>query len=124
MMRCLTAAMAGLLCSISAANSTECPGNPGALGTSRVIAFDPTEHLRLGGMQYPETLPLRDKEIVLTFDDGPLPRYTNQVLDILAAECVRATFFIVGQMARAYPDESARFIWKAIRLARTARTIQ
>ncbi len=40
---------------------------------------------------------------MLTFDDGPLPRYSNQVLDILASECVKATFFLVGEMARAYP---------------------
>jgi hypothetical protein len=31
---------------------------------------DPTEHGRIGTMQYGETLPLRDHEVVLTFDDG------------------------------------------------------
>ena len=46
----------------------------------------------------------RRQEVVLTFDDGPLPRYTNQILDILAAECVKATFFLVGRMAQAYPE--------------------
>jgi hypothetical protein len=55
-------------------------------------------------MQYPETLPLNDHEVVLTFDDGPVPRYTSGVLKALASECVRATFFMVGQMARAYPS--------------------
>jgi peptidoglycan/xylan/chitin deacetylase (PgdA/CDA1 family) len=54
-------------------------------------------------MQYPDSLPLADKEIVLTFDDGPLPPYSNQILDILASECVKATYFLVGEMARAYP---------------------
>src|SRR6266550_5100904 len=49
------------------------------------------------------TLPLNDLEVVLTFDDGPLPRYTNRILETLASECVKATFFMVGQMARAYP---------------------
>lgn len=82
----------------------QCPGHPDALGTSRTLVVDPREHPRIGTMQYSETLPLRDREVVLTFDDGPLPRYTNQVLDILAAECVKATFFVVGRMARAYPD--------------------
>ena len=43
-----------------------------------------------------ETLPLVDKEVVLTFDDGPIPPYTTRILDILAAECVKATYFIVG----------------------------
>jgi peptidoglycan/xylan/chitin deacetylase (PgdA/CDA1 family) len=55
-------------------------------------------------MQYHETLPLRDKEVVLTFDDGPLPPYSTRVLQALAAECVKATFFLVGRQARAYPD--------------------
>src|SRR4029077_9261725 len=39
----------------------------------------------------------------LTFDDGPIPPYTTKVLDILAANCVKATYFIVGEMAREYP---------------------
>jgi peptidoglycan/xylan/chitin deacetylase (PgdA/CDA1 family) len=54
-------------------------------------------------MQYPDTLPLNDKEVVLTFDDGPVPRYSNEILDILASQCVKATYFMVGEMARAYP---------------------
>jgi len=55
-------------------------------------------------MSYPETLPLRDKEVVLTFDDGPEHPNTADVLDILASECVRATFFIVGRMAKIHPE--------------------
>ena len=55
-------------------------------------------------MQYRETLPLEDHEVVLTFDDGPLGRNSNQVLDILAAQCVKATFFIIARMARDYPE--------------------
>jgi peptidoglycan/xylan/chitin deacetylase (PgdA/CDA1 family) len=54
-------------------------------------------------MQYPDSLPLNDKEVVLTFDDGPLLPYSNQILDILASQCVKATYFLVGQMARAFP---------------------
>jgi peptidoglycan/xylan/chitin deacetylase (PgdA/CDA1 family) len=87
--------------SVSAA---ECPGNPGALGTSRTLVVDPREHARIGTMQYTETLPLQDHEVVLTFDDGPLPPHSTQVLDILAAQCVKATFFIIGRMARDYPE--------------------
>src|SRR5262249_60984755 len=82
----------------------ECTGNPDALGTSRPIVVDPLEHPRLGGMQYRESLPLEDHEVVLTFDDGPLPPRTNHVLDTLASECVKATFFLVGKMATTYPD--------------------
>ncbi|HXQ84077.1 MAG TPA: polysaccharide deacetylase family protein, partial [Xanthobacteraceae bacterium] len=80
-----------------------CPGNPNALGTSRVLAIDPADYPRLGRMQYPNSLPLADKEVVITFDDGPLPLYSNQILDILASECVKVTYFLVGSMARAYP---------------------
>jgi peptidoglycan/xylan/chitin deacetylase (PgdA/CDA1 family) len=53
-------------------------------------------------------LPLTDKEVVLIFDDGPVPRYSNQILDILAAQCVKATFFLVGEMARAHPSTVRR----------------
>ena len=54
-------------------------------------------------MQYNETLPLNDREVVLTFDDGPVPRHTGSVLETLASECTKATFFMVGQMANSYP---------------------
>ena len=55
-------------------------------------------------MQYPQSLPLADKEVVLTFDDGPIPPHSNAALDILAAQCVKATFFLVGEMAREFPS--------------------
>lgn len=84
--------------------ASECPGNRDALGTSRVIVVDPREHPRVGTFQYRETLPLNDHEVVLTFDDGPLPPYTTRILDTLASNCVKATFFIVGRMANASPD--------------------
>src|ERR1700761_7161715 len=83
-----------------AASAADCPDHPNALGTSRTLVVDPREHPRIGTMQYRETLPLADHEVVLTFDDGPLPRNSNKILDILAAECVKATFFTIGQMAR------------------------
>src|ERR1700691_2998102 len=86
------------------ASAADCPGHPAALGTSRTLVVDPREHTRIGTMQYPETLPLEDHEVVLTFDDGPLPRNSNQILEILASECVKATFFEIGRMAQAYPE--------------------
>ena len=89
------------------ASASECPGNPGALGTSRTIVVDPSEHSLLGGYQYRESLPLNDKEVVITFDDGPLPPYSTRILDILAQECVKATFFMVGRMARSFPQARA-----------------
>lgn len=91
-----------------AALGAPCPGNPDALGTSRTIVVDPTEHNRIGTMQYSVSLPLAEKEVVLTFDDGPLPPYTDRILETLARECVQATFFVVGRMARAYPDAARR----------------
>ena len=42
--------------------------------------------------------------VYLTFDDGPHAEYTPQVLDVLARHDARATFFVVGRLARAYPD--------------------
>src|SRR5580700_2221824 len=101
-----TAVAFGLLAGFAAhaAAAADCPGHPNALGTSRTLVVDPREHPRIGTMQYPETLPLADHEVVLTFDDGPLPRYSNQVLEILAAQCVKATFFTIGRMASASPE--------------------
>lgn len=78
--------------------------NPNALGTSRTLVIDNRAHPRLGAQQYSETLPLAPGEVVLTFDDGPLPPYTNRILDILAAECVKATYFLVGRMAQHAPE--------------------
>jgi peptidoglycan/xylan/chitin deacetylase (PgdA/CDA1 family) len=86
------------------AAAADCPSNPDALGTSRTLVVDPAEHPGIGAMSYDETLPLADKEVVLTFDDGPIPPYTSKILDILASECVKATFFIVGDQVREHPE--------------------
>ena len=104
MRRLMAVALSFALLAVSAAAAAgECKGNPNALGTSRVITVDAAEHGRIGTMQYPQTLPLADHELVLTFDDGPLPPHSTRVLDILASECVRATFFLVGSMAAYHP---------------------
>src|SRR5215510_537492 len=92
------------LVGLAAASAEPCAGNPDALGTSRVLTISPNDFQRIGSMQYPQSLPLNDHEVVLTFDDGPIPPYTNAVLDTLASECVKATYFLVGEMARAYPS--------------------
>jgi peptidoglycan/xylan/chitin deacetylase (PgdA/CDA1 family) len=76
----------------------QCP-REGTLGTERVLAVDANTYPRVGLKSFPDTLPLRDHEIVLTFDDGPSPPMTNKVLKTLAQECVRATFFLVGKPA-------------------------
>ncbi|MGF9562397.1 polysaccharide deacetylase family protein [Neorhizobium sp. JUb45] len=46
---------------------------------------------------------LRDKEVVLTFDDGPVPKKTERILATLDDFHVKATFLMVGEMAKAYP---------------------
>ena len=96
----------GLLTSVAAqaASAADCPGHPDAIGTSRTIVVDPRAHPIIGTMQYAKTLPLADREVVLTFDDGPLPKYSNEILDILAAHCAKATFFLVGRQANANPE--------------------
>lgn len=91
-----------------ATQAQNCPGNPSALGTSRVLTISPADIQHVGTMQYPQSLPLEDHEVVLTFDDGPLPPSTTRVLDVLASQCVKATFFIIGEMAHAYPDTLRR----------------
>jgi peptidoglycan/xylan/chitin deacetylase (PgdA/CDA1 family) len=85
-----------------------CPGNPDALSTSRVITVDAAATPRVGRKHFPATLPLEDREVVLTFDDGPNPGTTAAVLDALKHECVLATFFLVGRNAAAHPDLARR----------------
>src|SRR5580693_5721419 len=99
----LSALVGVTLGAATAARAQDCPGHPDAIGTSRVITIDPSDYQRLGTLQYQRTLPLDDHEVVLTFDDGPIPPYSNQVLDILASQCVKALYFLVGEMAKAYP---------------------
>ncbi len=85
-----------------------CPGHPDALGTTRTITISPRDFSRIGSIQYKQTLPLADHEVVLTFDDGPIPPYSNIILDTLEAQCVKATYFMVGEMAHAYPAIARR----------------
>ncbi|MCL4517136.1 MAG: polysaccharide deacetylase family protein [Firmicutes bacterium] len=51
-----------------------------------------------------------EKLVALTFDDGPDPRFTPEVLDILEEDHVPATFFVVGKYAARYPDLVVREI--------------
>jgi peptidoglycan/xylan/chitin deacetylase (PgdA/CDA1 family) len=85
-----------------------CPGNPNPLGTERVLALDAANTPRVGRKQFPNTLPLQRKELVLTFDDGPWPGTTPKILDALKHECVRATFFLLGRNVEAHPEIARR----------------
>src|SRR5262249_43304340 len=90
-------------CGSAWASTDACPGNPNALGTSR-LTISPGEFRRIGSMQYGQSLPLNDHEVVITFDDGPLPPYSNIILDTLASQCIKATYFLIGRMAHEYPS--------------------
>src|SRR5882724_6855637 len=86
-----------------AAWAADCP-RKGTLGTSRILGVDAAATPRVGLMNYPQTLPLGDHEVVLTFDDGPWPPTTPRVLSALAQECVHATFFLIGKPASEHPE--------------------
>jgi peptidoglycan/xylan/chitin deacetylase (PgdA/CDA1 family) len=82
----------------------ECPGNPDPLGVSRVVEIDTTGGPGFGFQHYKFYDFLNPKEVVLTFDDGPLPNRTTAILAALDAECTKATFFSVGKVAAGYPE--------------------
>lgn len=107
MIRMVTLALAVAIAPL-AALAAPCPGNNQALGTERVIEVDAKTTPRVGRKHFPTTLPLRRKELVLTFDDGPWPGTTPKVLDALKAECVRATFFLLGKNVEAAPAIARR----------------
>lgn len=74
------------------------------LGVARVVEVNGAEKLSLGLQSYPRTLALADRELVLTFDDGPSRATTPAVLDALKEQCARATFFLVGRNAARAPE--------------------
>jgi peptidoglycan-N-acetylglucosamine deacetylase len=76
---------------------------PDALGVSRIIKIDAKGGLWFGAPHGDADL-LSPGEVVLTFDDGPAPKTTRPILAALAAQCTKATFFMVGEMAAEYPD--------------------
>jgi peptidoglycan-N-acetylglucosamine deacetylase len=99
----------GLTATVAGAE-TPCEGRADALGTARVLAVDAAATPRVGRKSFPQTLPLAPGEVVLTFDDGPWPGTTPHVLDALKSECARATFFLLGRNAIAYPQLARREI--------------
>ena len=77
--------------------------NPDALGVSRTVVIDTTGGPGFGFLQYKQFDFLADKEVVLTFDDGPWPT-TPTVLKALADECTKAVFFPIGLHTTYHPD--------------------
>lgn len=78
--------------------------NPEGLGVSRVVEIDTTGGPGFGFEHYKAYDFLQNKEVVLTFDDGPWPNTTKAVLDALANHCTKATFFTIGKHALYHPD--------------------
>jgi peptidoglycan/xylan/chitin deacetylase (PgdA/CDA1 family) len=85
------------------AASASC-ANPDALGISRVVEIDTTGGPAFGTEHFKQYDFLRDKEVVLTFDDGPWPENTPAVLKALQDNCAKATFFEIGEHATWRPD--------------------
>src|SRR5882672_7057527 len=78
--------------------------NPDALGVSRVVEIDTSGGPGFGFAHFKQLDFLADKEVVLTFDDGPWPVNTPAVLKALAAECTKAVFFPIGKHATYHPQ--------------------
>ena len=78
--------------------------NPDALGIGRVVEIDTTGGPGFGFEHFKQLDFLRDKEVVLTFDDGPWPENTPSVLKTLANECTTGIFFPIGKHATYYPE--------------------
>ena len=100
----LTAAVAVASGGGAAMAETACPGHADALGTARVLTVSAATTPRVGLKQFPATLALAPKEVVLTFDDGPWPANTPAVLKALADECTKGLFFPIGKHATYHPE--------------------
>ena len=83
---------------------------PGGMGLSRIVEIDTTGGPGFGFEHFKQYDFLRDKEVVLTFDDGPWPGNTAAVLKALTDECLKATFFEIGQHAMWHPEITKQVI--------------
>jgi peptidoglycan/xylan/chitin deacetylase (PgdA/CDA1 family) len=88
----------------AAAKAIPACDNPNAIGLSRVVEIDTTGGPAFGTEHFKQYDFLRDKEVVLTFDDGPWPENTPMVLKALKDNCIKATFFEIGKHATWRPD--------------------
>jgi peptidoglycan/xylan/chitin deacetylase (PgdA/CDA1 family) len=77
---------------------------PGGMGLARIVEIDTTGGPGFGFEHFKQYDFLRDKEVVLTFDDGPWPGNTPAVLKELTDECLKATFFEIGKHATWHPE--------------------
>ena len=88
----------------AAPDAAPCAGGADALGTARVLSVDAAVTPRVGRKHFPQTLALAPKEVVLTFDDGPAAGTDRTGARCVKRECVRASFFLLGRSALAYPE--------------------
>lgn len=102
----VTAAVAAMVATTAPARAADCGADK--LGTARTITL-PREGAQYGTNQH-GPLPLKEGEVVLTFDDGPAPGTTPQVLEALAAQCAKATFFMQGDKLRQSPELARRVV--------------
>ena len=96
--------------SAPAASSIPPCDKPGGMGLARIIEIDTTGGPGFGFEHFKQYDFLRDKEVVLTFDDGPWPGNTPAVLKALANECLKATFFEIGEHATWHPEITKQVI--------------
>jgi peptidoglycan/xylan/chitin deacetylase (PgdA/CDA1 family) len=89
---------------VGAASNIFACDKPGGMGLSRIIEIDTTGGPGFGFEHFKQYDFLRDKEVVLTFDDGPWPENTPAVLKALTDECLKATFFEIGKHAVWHPQ--------------------
>ena len=80
------------------------------MGLARIVEIDTTGGPGFGFEHFKQYDFLRDKEVVLTFDDGPWPGNTPTVLKALSDECLKATFFEIGEHATWHPEITKQVI--------------
>jgi peptidoglycan/xylan/chitin deacetylase (PgdA/CDA1 family) len=83
---------------------------PGGMGLARIVEIDTTGGPGFGFEHFKQYDFLRDKEVVLTFDDGPWPANTPAVLKALEDNCLKATFFEIGEHATWHPEITKQLI--------------
>ncbi len=110
-MRTALAAIVAILLAGTSAWAEDAPAaakakcnNPNALGVERVVQIDTTGGPGFGFEHFKAYDFLRDKEVVLTFDDGPWPWNTEHILKALADQCTKAMFFPIGLHASYHPE--------------------
>jgi peptidoglycan/xylan/chitin deacetylase (PgdA/CDA1 family) len=90
----------------SAANSAPACDKPGGMGLARTVEIDTTGGPAFGFEHFKQYDFLREHEVVLTFDDGPWPGNTPAVIQALTDQCLKATFFEIGEHANWHPEIS------------------